>query len=68
METIELRNTLATHLNTLKRNLDAVPLEVLKTQYSKPFYALCKNISSSASAYVRHTALGGIHIRKDRKR
>lgn len=60
-----LRNALAAHLDTLRRNLEAVPLEVLKTTYQKPFRALCRDISLTASAYVTLVSLGGFRIRKD---
>lgn len=65
MENRELRNTLATHLNTLKRNLDAVPLEVLKTKYKKPFDRLRQDIAASAEAYVKQITLSDIRIRVD---
>ena len=65
MDNENLRNTLAGHLDTLRRNLEAVPLEVLKTTYQKPYQALCRNISLTASAYVTQISLEGILIRKD---
>lgn len=65
MDKENLRNTLTSHLDTLRRNLEAVPLEVLKTTYQKPFQALCQNISLTVSAYVTQISLEGIRIRKD---
>ena len=56
METDILRNTLMTHLDTLRRNLAVVSMEELRTRYRKPYYALVRDISTSASAYVRRTA------------
>lgn len=65
MESDTLRKTLETHLDTLKKNLDIVPLEVLKTRYKKPFGELCQNISASATAYVKRITLADIRIRAD---
>lgn len=65
METDVLRNTLMTHLNTLSRNLAVVPREVLRTQYRRPYYVLVKEISTSASAYVKQIALAGLRIRQE---
>lgn len=65
METDDLRITLMTHLNTLSRNLAVVPREVLRTQYRKPYYALVRDISTSASAYVKQIALDGLRIRQE---
>lgn len=62
MENNELRKTLITHLDTLKRNLDVVPLEVLKTKYKKPFDKLCQDISGTATAYVKQVTLTDIRI------
>ena len=53
MEKQELRKTLAIHLDTLKRNREAVPLEVLKTKYKKPYDKLKQDISSAASDILR---------------
>lgn len=62
--TKELRQTLETHLDTLKRNLAVVSLETLKTKYRKPFTKLCQDIRLSASAYVKQTALKDIRVHK----
>lgn len=61
----ELRQTLAIHLETLKRNLDAVPLETLKTKYKRPFERLRQDIAQTTSAYVKEITLKDIRIRKD---
>ena len=45
METDILRNTLMTHLDTLRRNLAVVSREELRTRYRKPYYALVHDIS-----------------------
>lgn len=65
MENKELHDTLAQHLDTLKRNLAVVSLDVLKTKYQKPFNALRKDIQSTVSAYIRQIAFHGLRIRKD---
>ena len=48
-----LRQALMKDLDTLKRNLKAVPREVLRTKYRKPYTKLCQDISANATAYVR---------------
>lgn len=65
METDVLRNILMTHLNTLSRNLAVVSREELRTRYRKPYYALVRDISTSASAYVKQVALAGLRIRQE---
>ena len=59
----ELRLTLEGHLDTLRRNLDAVPREVLKTQYRKPYNALLQDIRTAATGYVKEIVLGDLRIR-----
>lgn len=61
----ELRADLAKHLDTLRRNLDVVPLSVLKTEYRKPYGILCQDICKAATAYTRQIALQGFRIRKE---
>lgn len=53
MERDELRTTLMNHLETLRRNLQVVSMEVLKTKYKKPFDALRQDICKAATAYTR---------------
>ena len=65
MDNNTLRQALMTDLNTLKRNIDAVSREVLKTKYKKPYTKLCQGISTNATAYVKGIALSDIRIRKD---
>ena len=65
MKSSELRNALEEYLDLLKRNLDAVSLEILKTKYKKPFDELRQNISSTATAYVKQVTLDNIRIRAD---
>lgn len=60
-----LRQSLIKDLDTLKRNLAAVPREVLKTKYRKPYTKLCQDISTNATAYVKHITLSDIRIRAD---
>lgn len=63
-DTKYLRDTLETHLDTLKRNIDKVSLPVLKTKYRKPYDALCKEISTAATAYTQAVALHGFRLKK----
>ena len=65
MDKNELRKTLAVHLANLKANLEAVPLEILKTKYRKPYDKLRHDIADAASAYVREVTFQGIRLRKD---
>lgn len=65
MEKKELRTVLEGHLDTLKRNLAVVSLEELKTKYKKPFEELQRNISTSATAYVKQVTLENLRIRAD---
>ena len=65
MDNNTLRQTLMKDLNTLKRNLDAVSREVLKTKYKKPYTKLCQDISTNATAYVKSITLSDIRIRVD---
>lgn len=52
MERDELRTTLVNHLETLRRNLQVVSMEVLKTKYKKPFDALRQDICKAATASI----------------
>ncbi|MCD7964317.1 MAG: decarboxylase [Clostridiaceae bacterium] len=63
MEKEELRATLAAHLDTLRRNLEVVSMEVLKTKYEKPYKALAQDIRTAATAYTRHLALSNIRLK-----
>ncbi len=65
MEKDELRKMLAAYLANLKANQEAVPLELLKTKYKKPYDKLRQDIAGTASAYVRKVSLQGIRLRKD---
>lgn len=64
MEKEQLRATLAAHLDTLRRNLEVVSIEVLKTKYAKPYTALRKDICEAATAYTRYVALHNLRIKK----
>lgn len=55
-----LREELEKHLDTLRRNLEVVPMDVLKTKYKKPYQELKESICKAATAYTRHVSLGGI--------
>ena len=50
MEKDELREILVAYLANLKANQEAVPLELLKTRYKKPYDKLRKDIDRTASA------------------
>ena len=59
-----LREELEKHLDTLRRNLQVVPMDVLKIKYKKPFEELRDNICKAATAYTRHVAVNGILIKQ----
>ena len=59
-----LREELEKHLDTLRRNLEVVPMDVLKTKYKKPYQELKESICKAATAYTRHVSLGGIRIKQ----
>lgn len=61
MERDELRTTLVNHLETLRRNLQVVSMEVLKTKYKKPFDALRQDICKAATAYTRFLVFDGTY-------
>lgn len=65
MDNNTLRQVLIKDLDTLKRNLNAVPREILKTKYRKPYAKLCQDISTNATAYVKNITLSDIRIRVD---
>lgn len=60
MERDELRTTLVNHLETLRRNLQVVSMEVLKTKYKKPFDVLRQDICKAATAYTRFLVFDGM--------
>lgn len=64
MDEKELRKALEIHLDTLRRNLEVVSLEVLKTKYQKPYEELRGQICKAATEYTRHVALCDIRIRR----
>ena len=64
MERDELRTTLVNHLETLRRNLQVVSMEVLKTKYKKPFDALRQDICKAATAYTRFLVFDGMRIKQ----
>lgn len=53
------------HLQTLKRNLQHVPRQELKTRYRQGYQTLSKKISAAAQDYVKAVALSGIRIRNE---
>ena len=64
MERDELRTTLVNHLETLRRNLQVVSMEVLKTKYKKPFDALRQDICKAATAYTHFLVFDGMRIKQ----
>lgn len=60
----DLRSTLELHLDTLRRNLEVVSMEDLKTKYKKPYEKLRDNICQAATEYSRHVTLHGLLIKK----
>lgn len=50
-----LREELEKHLDTLRRNLEVVPMDVLKTKYKKPYQELKESICKAATAYAQPT-------------
>lgn len=65
MDNNTLRQALMKDLNTLKRNIEAVSREVLKSDYKKPYKKLCQNISTNATAYAKSITLSDMRIRKE---
>ena len=59
----KLREDLEFHLDTLRRNLEAVSMEDLKTKYAKPFKDLKDSICKAATEYTQHISLSGIRIK-----
>jgi hypothetical protein len=49
----ELGSSLQKLLSTLKKNREMIPLEVLRTHYRQPYYALIRQINGTASAFVK---------------
>lgn len=62
MERDEL-TTLVNHLETLRRNLQVVSMEVLKTKYKKPFDVLRQDICKAATAYTHFLVFDGMRIK-----
>lgn len=65
MEREKLRTTLVTHLDTLRRNLEVVSIEILKTKYKKPYEALANDICAAATAYTQYIALTDIRLKSN---
>ena len=59
----KLREDLEFHLDTLRRNLEAVSMEDLKTKYAKPFKDLKDSICKTATEYTKYISLNGIRIK-----
>ncbi len=59
----KLREDLEFHLDTLRRNLEVVSMEDLKTKYAKPFKDLKDNICKTATEYTKYISLDGIRVK-----
>lgn len=62
---LTIRARLEKLTDTLKRNRENVPLEVLKTKYKKGYDALSKDLSRTVSGYILLKVLYDIRINKD---
>ena len=62
---LTIRARLEKLTDTLKRNRENVPLDVLKTKYKKGYDALSKYLSRTASGYILLKVLHDIQINKD---
>lgn len=62
---LTIRARLEKLTDTLKRNRENVPLDVLKTKYKKGYDALSKYLSQTASGYILLKVLHDIQINKD---
>lgn len=60
-----LRTVLEDHLDTLKRNIEAVSLPVLKTKYKKPYERLCKDIRTATADYVTGVIFQDFRLKKE---
>ena len=62
---LTIRARLEKLTDTLKRNRENVPLEVLKTKYKKGYDALSKDLSRTVSGYILLKVLHDIQIHMD---
>lgn len=62
---IALRTVLETHLDTLRRNIEAVSLTVLQTKYKRPYEQLCKDIRTATADYVTAIIFQDFRLKKD---
>ena len=60
-----MRTVLEDHLDTLKRNIEAVSLPVLKTKYKKPYERLCKDIRTATADYVTGVIFQDFRLKKE---
>lgn len=51
-------------LDSLRRNKENVPLEILKTKYRKPYEQLTKSIQSMTREILQEVALNGLQIER----
>ena len=52
-------------LSTLKKNREMIPLEVLKSHYQQPYYALIREINETASAFVKAVLINHLILNPD---
>lgn len=52
-------------LSTLKKNREMIPLEVLKSHYQQPYYALIREINKTASAFVKAVLINHLILNPD---
>ncbi len=60
----ELGSSLQKLLSTLKKNREMIPLEVLKSHYQQPYYALIREINT-ASAFVKAVLINHLILNPD---
>ena len=61
----ELGSSLQKLLSTLKKNREMIPLEVLKSHYQQPYYALIREINKTASAFAKAVLINHLILNPD---
>ena len=61
----ELGSSLQKLLSTLKKNREMVSLEILKSHYRQPYYALIQQINRAASAFVKEVLTDRLILNPD---
>ena len=52
-------------IETLRKNREAVPLDVLKSKYAKAYNELIKSITEGTERILKHYAYEGVRVRVD---